>query len=1094
MRLPPLLFFLSVSFLATGQVYIDEFGQNRLQYKEFNWKYYSSQNFDVYYYSGGGDYAKDIVNYAEKQFEELTDILGYAPYYKTRIFIYNSIQDHQQSNKGIDGATFTTAGQTDFVKLDLEIAYNGSSLSFRQELIYKLSRILIDDMMFGGSLTDIFQNSYLLSLPKWFLDGVARHLAYGWNAQMDDFTREYINTKKVSKLKKIPSAKSGLVGHSIWNYISLHYGASNISNILNLTRIIRNEEKSIESTLGIDFKQFIANWKSYYTDARDEVLLSYQLPLEEDRIDVKKSGNSQFNNVRVNESGDKIAYTLASRGQYSIMVRDIESGDEKEIYKAGLIVPQGKEDYKLPLIDWADNETLGIVSYKRGQILISTLNIKSGRKQERPLRRFEQIKSFAFNSNGRLAVISGSIDGNNDLFLISMRRSAVRRLTSDIYDDNQPYFIPGSSAIVFSSNRPSDVIKVDDAPLDELNDNFNVYLYDLDTTTTNFYRITNSFGADQMPLAKNSYEIFYLSSKSGINNLYKYSFFDSTHTQITNFAYSILDYDLHFDRDALVFSMESAGRRHLYYSEEVDFNNNNFAPQTPRQRFIQAKFMSSRYAKEPQVKVEKRIDNDEVLDSGYVNTEDYSFLEESKKDSSEYIIDTEDYVFESDSKSNNNPRPESFFSQYDKYNKTPEIYGPLRYSPKFSFKNLVTNTVFDPLRGSGNSFGSGMGIFAETQIDDIFENQKLNIGVFILLNDSRNGDIFLDYKYLKYGLDFGLRLDNKRYFIQPNGFEMDISDARQKYVLNQITFTAALPISNYFRFEFNPFFTHTNFTNLNPASISPNSNPTGNQVADNSDFFAGISFRSVFDNSIKRGYNILHGTSAKLEWNQYGSISDRNKTFGKVKLDIRNYLKIHKEIAFAVRLLYGKYYGRNKADFMLGGVENWLDRRVDQRVNNDPLTFANDKDNSNILFSEFVTNLRGFNYNSMSGESVMMANAELRIPLFQYLSKGALSNSFLRNFQMICFYDVGTAWDGKVNFFDSESVSETVYPFPDPDSDQTILFAARIRDYKSPWLMSLGGGIRTMLLGYFVRFDISRPIVDGIIKDYRFQLSIGLDF
>ena len=243
-----ILFF--VSGVAIGQHYTTPFGQNRIQYKKFDWYYYSTNNFDVYYYPGGEDYALEAIDFLEEEFVNLTDKLGYAPYNKTKILIYNSIHDLQQSNIGIDGAVYTIGGRTDFVKLQVEVAYPGKSYQFKQELLYKLTSTLIQDMMYGGSLAEIFQNSYLLTLPDWFIEGAARYMAFGWTREMDDYVRDYMSRKKIRKLKRIDSESAAIVGQSIWNYIAVKYGESNISNILNLTRIIRKEENSIANTLG----------------------------------------------------------------------------------------------------------------------------------------------------------------------------------------------------------------------------------------------------------------------------------------------------------------------------------------------------------------------------------------------------------------------------------------------------------------------------------------------------------------------------------------------------------------------------------------------------------------------------------------------------------------------------------------------------------------------------------------------------------------------------------------------------------------------------------------------------------------------------
>ena len=75
---------------------------------------------------------------------------------------------------------------------------------------------------------------------------------------------------------------------------------------------------------------------------------------------------------------------------------------------------------------------------------------------------FNIIKDFDIVKDGNLAVLSADRNGMNDLYLLSLKRNSIKRLTWDIYDDIHPRFVPGTSSIVFSSNRPTDSIRTND--------------------------------------------------------------------------------------------------------------------------------------------------------------------------------------------------------------------------------------------------------------------------------------------------------------------------------------------------------------------------------------------------------------------------------------------------------------------------------------------------------------------------------------------------------------------------------------------------------------------------------------------------------
>ncbi len=170
------------------------------------------------------------------------------------------------------------SGETEFIKPYVEIAHPGNLDEFKEELVFKMSNLLVNEMMFGGSLREMFTSSVLLNLPEWFIDGTSYYVAHGWNAEMDDYVRQLVKSKSLNKALRLKDREAALIGQSIWNYIVEKYGKSSINNILNYTRIIRNEEKSILITLGVPFKQLMADWREYYKGMEKKVAVSY-IPL-----------------------------------------------------------------------------------------------------------------------------------------------------------------------------------------------------------------------------------------------------------------------------------------------------------------------------------------------------------------------------------------------------------------------------------------------------------------------------------------------------------------------------------------------------------------------------------------------------------------------------------------------------------------------------------------------------------------------------------------------------------------------------------------------------------------------------------------------
>ncbi|MDV7395100.1 hypothetical protein RZS08_27185, partial [Arthrospira platensis SPKY1] len=125
---------------------------------------------------------------------------------------------------------------------------------------------------------------------------------------------------------------------------------------------------------------------------------------------------------------------------------------------------------------------------------------------------------------------------------------------------------------------------------------------------------------------------------------------------------------------------------------------------------------------------------------------------------------------------------------------------------------------------------------------------------------------------------------------------------------------------------------------------------------------------------------------------------------GIIGFDARHYQPLLKHSVIALRAAGATSFGSERMIYFLGGVDNWLFNNFNNEV---PLPNPNDA----IAFQALATNMRGFNLNIRNGNSYVVTNLELRMPVFKYLSK-RLQSPFLRSFQLVGFFDMGTAWEG----------------------------------------------------------------------------------
>lgn len=1041
----------------------EEFGKNRIQYKNFNWRFYNTDNFDIYYYDGGDWLARISAEYLEEEFNKVTDMLGYAPYFKTKIFIYNSIADLHQSNVGMQENKFTEGGQTEFVKTHVEVAYPGSAIEFKDDLIFRISKMLIYDMMYGGSLTDMFQNSYLLNLPEWFMDGAALYLAKGWDVALDDYMRDLMQEKKVKNLNKFTGDEAKMVGQSIWNFIAEKYGKSNISNILNLTRIIRNEERSISNTLGISFRNFMFEWQSYYAAMGAKIAGSYQSPSKENFILNRNRKDLIYPDLALSPDGSYLAYVEVNSGKYTVKVVRLNKNNRgKNVLSGGYkLIEQEFNEYQ-PTLAWQDQSILGIVGPLYGRTQLWLFNMANNQRIKKDIGKLNNVRSFDLDRGGSLAVLSADVDGKNDLFLISLRRNSIKRITNDIFDEKHPRFIPNTSSIIFSSNRTTDSLNVSDRNnINDLKSSYNLFTYSIDTTRNVLGRLTNTLNDNIKPIPANETDIYYLSDQKGIFNLYRYNLSSRIYNQVSNYALSLKDFDMNAEKSQLTFISIDKENEQIYMVNDFNFDNNIFTAQTTRQEVSNAKLAAQRILQRRALAAKDSVEK--AVQTPAAPPKEKSELEKAIETSDD-LINTDNYAFEPSIAQEAKPR-ESFLEAFRKSTDETRITGPHDYETRFSANNVVTTFVFDPI--------IGFGIQLKAQLTDLLENHKFYGGI-TATTDFTSGKLFAEYQYLKSRLDYKARFDR-------NIIQMSNQVASQKYILNKLKVTASLPFTVSSRISVSPFVANTSYYDLGSGILS---SPT-----DHADmvYYGGVEANYVFDNTIATNLNSYEGLRAKLSFTHYEGLEDKSKSFSNVHLDIRNYQKIYRELVFATRFYYGRFFGPNKQTYLLGGMDNWiLSKTVSREGERDPLQTQEYVDNSNILFLEYVTNLRGFSYNTFNGANAMLFNAELRLPLLRVLYKGPIASNFFRNLQFIGFYDIGSAWTGNSPFATENSINtETITSGP---------FEVRLKNFRNPWLSSYGLGVRTVVLGYYAKFDFAYPIEDYVVQKPRFHVTLGYDF
>ncbi|MBK8702530.1 MAG: hypothetical protein IPN33_02205 [Saprospiraceae bacterium] len=254
---------------------------------------------------------------------------------------------------------------------------------------------------------------------------------------------------------------------------------------------------------------------------------------------------------------------------------------------------------------------------------------------------------------------------------------------------------------------------------------------------------------------------------------------------------------------------------------------------------------------------------------------------------------------------------------------------------------------------------------------------------------------------------------------------------------------------------------------------------------------AGIKLEYVFDNTLDVALNIKNGSRYKIFFeavkrfdvntNEGFNVSFNEGFMSVFGLDARHYQRIDKHSILALRVAGATSFGSEKMLYYLGGVDNWLFP-----------AFSNDipvPEGGDFAFQTLATPVRGFRMNIRNGNSFAVFNAELRAPIFKYFSK-RIKSPFLRNFQVVGFFDMGTAWQGKDPFSIDNPLNTSYYPQDAPNPPVVV----KVNYFRDPIVAGYGFGVRTVLFGYFVRVDYAWGIETRKVLAPRLYIALGMDF
>ena len=243
---------------ASAQASWEKFGQNRVQYRIFEWSYYDSIHFRTFFYKDGKANALYALSVAEQELSNIVYLMGGRMEKKINLVVYNSFTDFRQSNIGrkTDETNLANGGKVDLIGENIPIYFNGDHAHLRKQIRRGIATVIKENMLFGESFKDALKNSIKMNLPSWYTEGYVNYITEDWTPEMSSEVASQIDTQAKRQFSSLANTQARLYGHSFWHFLASQYGENYVSNLLYLTRYRMNVYHAIEVVSKMDEKDF----------------------------------------------------------------------------------------------------------------------------------------------------------------------------------------------------------------------------------------------------------------------------------------------------------------------------------------------------------------------------------------------------------------------------------------------------------------------------------------------------------------------------------------------------------------------------------------------------------------------------------------------------------------------------------------------------------------------------------------------------------------------------------------------------------------------------------------------------------------------
>ena len=510
--------------VVSSPVLAQQFGRNKVQYDQFQFRSFQTPHFEFYYYPEEKEAVEDAARMGERWYRRHSRTFLRDFHQRKPIIFYANDADFQQTNviEGFLGQG--VGGVTESLKERVVMPLTG----IYQETDHVLGHELVHSFQYDIALSRGDSSRFALQLlPLWLVEGMAEYLSVGRkDAHTAMWMRDAALRDDLPTIEDLTRSNKYFpyrYGQAYLAYIGGKYGDAAVTNLFKLGGRV-GVDSSFVYTIGITADSLSVEWAQAIRDA--------YLPLMDTRthpdsagtpiLSEERSGGALNLSPAVSPDGKYIAY-LSEKDLFNInlFIADAQTG--KTIRKLQATNTNPHFD-NIRFINsagsWSpDGKKFAFITFVQGDNEISIWDLNSGSIERRiSVDGVNALSNPAWSPDGQSIAFSGIDGGISDLYVIDLENGQVRQITSDRFADLQPAWSPDGQSVVVVTDRGTDGTNFETLEYAETRFsmiNLQTGVHTLLRPFENGKHISPQFSPDGQSL-------YFISDRDGFSDIYRY--------------------------------------------------------------------------------------------------------------------------------------------------------------------------------------------------------------------------------------------------------------------------------------------------------------------------------------------------------------------------------------------------------------------------------------------------------------------------------------------------------------------------------------------------------------------------------------------